>query len=907
MKNILFIVLTFCLSAYMNAQNVTVKGRVVDDRTKNPVPGLTITIQTSEYKSDELGKFEIQVSPGDYVLTIASEDWAPYSSPIKVSEIGLDLGDIKLIAKSSETSDASGVSEINLSDADNENDKSGQNISGLLHSSNDAFVSAASYNLSTMRFNVRGYDGENFLIFMNGLPMNDPENGRASYSEWGGLNNVTKNKESQHGLAPSQFSLGTFGGETNINVCAGQIRKQNNISYAFANRSYNHRIMYTYATGMQENGWAFVLSGSKRWAEKGYVPGTSYDAYSYFVGAEKKLSDKHSLGLTFLGSPYKRAMQAAATQEAFDLAGTNYYNSNWGYQDGEVRNARIRNVHQPSIILTDNLKFSEKSKLTTSLGYSFGKFGTTRLNWYNANDPRPDYYRYLPSYTDNDTNVIQSVVDEIAYQWKNNTAINQIDWNKLYDINYLSNAAGESTRYIIEDQRKDNKQISFHTILNHELNENINITGGLMAYSSNTHAFKTIADLLGGNYWLDIDQFAERDFPDDPTILENDLNNPGRQVKEGDIFGYDYNMHCTEEMLWGLSQFKYNKLEFYVGLQGSNTSFYREGNMKNGRYPANSFGNSEKLNFLNYLAKAGVTYKINGRNYFVLNVTSFSKAPLPENSFVAVRISNRVMPDLESEKNMGGELSYIHKGEKINARLTVYESSFENQTDLKSFYLDNGNGGTYVNMIVQNIDKIHQGVEFGADVKLTKEITATGAVNIGNYLFTSRQKATISYENGATPDTTETIYSKYFFVPGPQNAGSIGLKYNNSKYWFASINFNYFDKIYLDYSPERRTENQLSYFDLTGPEDPLIHRIIDQQKLKNGYTLDLSIGKSWKIGEYYLGLNFNFNNILNNTEMVTGGYEQLRIATSVSELNKFPAKYYYGYGRTYFLMLTFRF
>ena len=412
---------------------------------------------------------------------------------------------------------------------------------------------------------------------------------------------------------------------------------------------------------------------------------------------------------------------------------------------------------------------------------------------------------------------------------------------------------------------------------------------------------------MGAEYWLDVDKFAERDFPGDPSILENDLNNPSRQVKVGDIFGYDYNMHVMEEKLWGLSQFKYNKLEFFIGLQASNSSFWREGNMKNGRYPENSFGNSEKLNFFNFSSKIGATYKLNGRNYFTINGAYISKAPLPENSFVSVRIANRVLPNLENEKNLGGEINYIHKGQIINARLTLYDTYFQDQTDLKSFYLDNGTGGTYVNMILQNIDKVHQGIEFGTDIKINKSFTATGALNLGNYLYTSRPLATISYENGSQPDVTETIYCKYFFVPtGFQNAASVGLKYNNSKYWFASLNMNYYDKSYLDFHPERRTTSQMEELNL-GPNDPLIKQITKQEEIKGGYTLDFSLGKSWKIGNYYIGLNLNINNLLDNQDLITGGYEQLRIATSLDEIDKFRSKYYYAYGRTYFLMLNFRF
>jgi len=84
-----------------------------------------------------------------------------------------------------------------------------------------------------------------------------------------------------------------------------------------------------------------------------------------------------------------------------------------------------------------------------------------------------------------------------------------------------------------------------------------------------------------------------------------------------------------------------------------------------------------------------------------------------------------------------------------------------------------------------------------------------------------------------------------------------------------------------------------------GLGDPAIKQVTEQVRLDGGYTLDLSIGKSWKIKEYYI--------VLNNQDLITGGYEQLRFSYSIEDLDKFLPKYYYGYGRTFFLMLSFRF
>ena len=99
-----------------------------------------------------------------------------------------------------------------------------------------------------------------------------------------------------------------------------------------------------------------------------------------------------------MGAPTRNGRASSAIQEMRDLAGTNYYNPNWGFQNGEVRNASVATSHQPLFILTHEGKFSDKMNLLTSVAYSFGKRNQTGLDWMNAPDPRADYYRNLPSY-----------------------------------------------------------------------------------------------------------------------------------------------------------------------------------------------------------------------------------------------------------------------------------------------------------------------------------------------------------------------------------------------------------------------------------------------------------------------------------------------------------------------------
>lgn len=896
MKYYIIACILICCSFDIFSQSLILSGKVVEKQTGKPLPGITVTISTEKTETDKSGYFEFILAPGIYVLDISSAGWDSWSREINLENEKTDIGVIELTPKYTEPS--SGITEITLDDSDLENDYSNNHIIGPLKSDDDIFVKAASFSFGYARFIPRGYKSDNFLTYINGIPFNYVETGRASYSEWGGLNNVTRNRENGYGLSPIGAAIGSAGGITNIDIRPSEIRNQNSLSYAYSNRSYNQRITYTYSTGLLQNGWSYAISGSKRWAENGYVNGTWYDAYSYYAGIEKQISKNHSASLVAFGAPYQRALQSASVLSAYQLSGNNYYNPNWGMQEGKERNAKIRNVHQPYFIFTDNLIISEKTNLTTSIAYTNGKFGTTALNWYMANNPNPDYYKYLPDYQ---TDPVISVIT--ANAWMNDISRNQINWDNLYQVNYLSNLSGEPARYIVEERRKDNRHVSFHSYLNHNLNDNFDISCGILVTQSKTHYYKSLNDLLGADYWLDIDQFAERDFPSDQNILQNDLNNPGRKVYEGDIFGYNYDINTFNGNIWFIANYKSKKIDLYAGGQSSFTGFYRYGYMKNGRYPDDSYGKSNTTQSPGFVAKTGLTYKFNLRNYLTAAFLHLSRPAAPEISFVSARVSGRILPELKNETSSGAEFNYIHKGNLLSSRITYFHTYFTDQIEAISFYHDQYQ--TFVNMSLQGVDKFHQGVEAGLDIRVNRSLNAVIVANLGNYYYTSRPEATISYENGSKNDTNETIYSRYFYSPsGPQYAGMAGLNYRNAKFWFASISVNYFDKNYLTFNPERRTETAISNL---GPDDPLISAITAQEKLNSCYTVDFSFGKSWIIFKHFVGINLNINNLLNKQDYITGGYEQMRFDFLNKNTGKFPPKYYYGYGRTYFIMLNFRF
>lgn len=905
-KLFVFTIVAFLAGIMSIHAQTTAKGVVKDNETGNPLPGVTVQIQGSSIsvETDSKGEYHLpSLVAGNYLVTYILNGFLTVELQIEIKSEDQSIPDVLMKHNQVDEAQNQTLSEITISSDDLDMDSKGQSVSGLLQSSADPFESAVSYTFSPARYQIRGYDSDYNQVYMNGIPVNDPESGFSSWGAWGGLNDVTRNRESRYGLATSSFAFGGIGGVANINTRASQARVGTKISYASTNRTYTNRLMVTHSTGLMENGVAITLSGSRRWAEEGYVEGTFYDAYAYFISIEKKFNESHSVAFTTFNAPTKRGMQGAATEEANQLAGTNFYNPNWGYQNGEKRNSRVRNQQEPTFMLNHYWKIDEKTFLTNNIGYSFGSFGTTAINWYDAQDPRPDYYRKLPSYWITSG---QDVVDQITDAFKNDVNNRQVNWDDLYQTNYRNLDANNQRRskYIVENRLTDSKQLTLSSVLNKELSARLKLDAGAEFLIYRGRNYKAIDDLLGGDYFLDIDQFAERDFGD-PILMQNDLDNPNRQVKKGDTYGYDYVANVNTGDLWAVARYLTNKLDYYFGANYEMNQFWRTGNMRNGRFPNDSKGDSKKELFNTYGLKGGTTWKITGRHFLEANVAYLTRAPFFRNSYISPRTSNFTIPGLTNERIASADINYNLRSPFIKARLSAYYTKFMDQTELKTFYFESADLRTFVNYMMTNIDKVHKGLELGVEVKASATITLNAVAGLGSYQYKSRPNVTITQDNIGTVVGERVIYIKNFYVPStPQTAAMFAVKYASPKYWFFDASVSYFDDIYIDFAPERRTPEALSGLE---PNDPLRKKITDQTGLPSAYLVDASVGKSWRIKKYYINLNFQVTNILDNTDFKTGGYEQLRNVNTEESLAKYPPRNYYSFGRTYYLNLGFRF
>jgi len=883
------------------AQTGVVSGKAIDRQTGLPLTGVVISIDgnPSGTVTGEDGSFTVHVPEGEHLLYFDYYDYYQSIKQVKVvSDESLDAGAVFMIPRPEVRQDAA---TITLSDISDEGSIGAQGYQGILSSSADIFQSTAAYTFGPVRFRQRGYDQSYNAVVINGFHINDVETGNPLWSDWGGLNDVMRNAVVTSGPEATGYMFEPVGGLTRIITRASQYRPGVKAVYSLSNRTYRNRLMLTYSSGEIGKGWYITGSGSRRWGEKGYVTGTFYDGWSMFLSVEKIFNPAHSLNFTALDAIYSRGVAGGSVEEAYALTGSNYYNPYWGYQNGKVRNSRVRSSNKPLFTLAHTWNINDRASLKTTAGYWTGKSGYTALNWCDAPDPRPDYYKYLPSYYTDSTDR-----KRITALWSD-PSVSQINWYHFYftnnkNIAVIDNAdgiegntvQGNRSKYVLEERHDDLSQLQFNTIFSIKPVKNFKLTSGLMINLSRGYNYNKIKDLLGGDFWLDIDQFAERDYPDDPLIIQNDLNVINNLVREGDKYSHYYISHQNQGTLWGLGEWTLGKFTVYLQGELQATSLWREGKMRKGLFPDNSYGNSEKLEYITWGAKAGASWRITGRHFAGFNAAAMSNPPRFSSAFLSPRTRNEVTPGIGPETILTADASYILRAPSLDARLTGYYTRFYNQSEVTSFYHEELQ--TFVNYSMVKINKEHAGIELGIEWDLSQSISINGAAAIGQYLWTDNPDIVITRDNNNEVIRNDEIWVKYFRIDNtPQTALAFGLNYNSPSYWWAGLTGSYYDNNYLSFNPLKRAKDESGYY-------PNWSEMI---KVPSGFLIDAFVGKSWYIGKYYVVISANLSNLLNRTDFVTGGFEQYRFNPDRPEL--FAPRIYYYYGFNYFINLSVSF
>ena len=971
-KRIILAVSLLLVCASLAAQ-VTggVKGTVVSRADRSPVAGAELTLfNAAEFVAETVsgkdGTFLFEGLPdGIYSLVITCDEYMETQVHVTVNDGYVkNMFNLSLSPQISEEEvDMSNFSEFDLDDPGYSDNPT------LLFGQNDVFTKMAGFNFSSVRFKTRGYGSETQDVYLAGVRMNDAITDYSPFSLWSGLNEATRAKDATVGLESSRYGFGGYNGITNIPANASAMRVGLRGSVLTNSAMYRLRLMLSYGSGVLDNGWAYAINVSARLGGNDWIKGVYYKSFAYYGAVEKNWGDAHRLGLVFMASPGERGTQNSSTQEVYDLMGDNMYNSNWGWYKGEVRNSRIRKTHEPIAILKYDFTPSDKFQMSTTVLYRFGKNGYTALDWYDALDPRPDYYRNLPSYfydenPDYDrTDMRKSYWAREAWErdYANTTHLN---WDRLYAVNDLSrDASGKSrSKYIQEERHVDQQDLNFAWSTQWKPSAHYELDGGLDAKLNRTENYKKIADLLGGDYFVDLDNFAERDFASTRARVQNDLDyyfqhGEARVLHAGDKYGYDYLAHVHKYNAWLDNRFKFGPFSANLAGQIGNHTLWREGLVRKGLFAGlddngqeifdeygtklttydsfgeviSSKGNSKKANFLTWAVKGGAELVLGSRTRVYGNVGYFHDAPTFNQSFLSPRTRNSLIPELTTIKTFASDINAQYSYQGVNVRLTAYYTNIMDQSTMRSYY--NDLQGSFVNAAMSNIDEIHKGIELGFKVPTPLTNLALQAVlSYGSYYYSSNPYMTMTVDNSsevvvddevvpywmshpifvrdAAGNLTDEVdhYQKHYVPSTPQLAASLGLNYNKN-YWFIDADVDYFANTYLDMSPLSRTDLATAGGD--GIVTPVeVESMAAQERFDPAFLVNCSIGKSWFRKGHQIGFSLQVKNLLNNRGVKTGGYEQTRLIDDTKSGERyypFDSKYFYMSGINYMMNVYFRF
>lgn len=979
-KVLLFIAALLCSFALIAQNNDWggVKGTIVNRAGRTPVAGAEITLSQNgesivSAASDSEGKFLIENLPdGIYDMTIKAPGFLDANVNVTIEGYLKDLIFVGMVVEQVVADvDDSNYAEFDMDDSGFEDSPS------ILFGSNDPFTNIASFGFSNIRFKNRGYTSESQDVYLSGIRMNDAITGYSPFSLWSGLNEAMRSKETTVGNEVSDYGYGGYNGVTNIHAMPSSVRTGWRFSALTNSALYRLRLMATYASGELDNGWSYAFNVSARIGGNDWVKGVYYRNFAYYAGVEKKFGDVHRLSLVTFAAPGQRGAQNASTQEVYDMMGDNMYNSNWGYQNGKLRNARVRKTFEPVTILKYTATPSDDLEASATLLWRTGKNGYTAMDWYDAPDPRPDYYRNLPSYywmedDDYDRKNFEK------YSWSKDAWINNIpeythlNWDRLYNINRNNfDADGvRRSKYAIEERRVDQNDINLNASVKWLASKVFTFTGGVTYKWNRTEYYKKMDDLLGGEYYINIDQFAERDFASNPAMVQNDLdyyleNGSAQILHEGDKYGYDYYANVRNANVWANGSLDMGGFKANLALEAGYAKFWREGLVRKGLFPGlnpdgsdfivdgknlttyekvngelvpiTSKGKSAVSDFFTYSAKIGLQYHFAGGHRVYANAGYFNDAPTFAQSFISPRTRNSLVPNLQTVKTLSTDLNYQYSNNGYNLRVTGFYTSIMDQTDMMSFYDDSQN--SFTNFAMSGIDQRHMGIEMGFKVPLPLQgLSVEGALSWGEYVYTSTPRMTQTVDNSAevifdnqqvpywasSPiyKKTDGVYDtdsdgeyiiegwqKHYVPSTPQLAADLGLNYRTNSYWFFEIDAQYFANSYLDMNPLYRTDMAVA-----GPDKIItpveVEYMTAQEKFDPVFLLNMSIGKSWYIDrKYNFGFSLNLQNITNNRWVKTGGYEQTRLidSKSMERYYRFDSKYFYMQGFNYMLNLYFRF
>jgi iron complex outermembrane recepter protein len=778
MKKYLLFVITavITLTTVVNAfAQGTVRGKVVDATTKESLPGATVLVKgtTNAVPTSLDGSFLITIKePGTSTLLINFVGYVQKEIEISGLDGVKNLGTIRvepnisninevLITTNSYAIDRQTPVAMSSITSEVIVEKAGQqDFPELLKSTPGVYATKGTGGgYGDSRINLRGFQSANIAVMINGIPVNDMENGRVYWSNWAGLNDVTKSMQVQRGLGASKVAVPSIGGTINIITKTTDATKGGFIAQGIGNNGFS-KTAFSLSTGLTENGWAVSFAGSKSEGE-GWFEGLSFEAYSYFFNVSKRINNNHTLSFTGFGAPQEHGsrFERENIQYYRDAPQGRRFTPNWGIQNGESRTISGNYYHKPQVSLNHYWNINETSFLSTAVYGSMGIGGN--------------------AYPNNSTLFLGT---------RTGGKYSPVDIDAIVDMNVAAQD-GRAVAYL-QSNRNEHKWVGALSTYQKSLSDKFDLLAGLdLRYYKGIH-YNSVRDLLGAKYVLD---------------ANGNVNNPNNRARNGDKIGF-YNDGIVKWQGGFLQgEYKTGPLAAFVSLAASNTSYQR---IDYFRYKNDDpLRESAKVNFFGYQAKGGANYNLNDNHNVFANVGYFEKAPF----FNAVFLNNQNLPNVnaENEKILSYELGYGYRASNLSANVNLYRTTWKDRSFTRRVLGQNPNEPLFANLL--GVDALHQGIEVDFKYQPIRAITFTGMVSVGDWTWLNDLDA-VEVVDPNTQQVVQTISAIKMaglkVGDAPQTTAAIGLDVNVIEGLKLGVDYNYYARYYSEFNPINLPNNR---------------------------------------------------------------------------------------------------
>lgn len=807
-KNLLFVMLFFATATILGQTKIT--GTVVDN-TNTPLPGASILEKGTRNgtQTDFDGKFTLQTKSNSGTLVISyvgfTKKEVAFSSitsnvSIKLQEDANALDEIVVVSNSFAIDRKTPVAVSTVRAEEIELKLGTQEFPEILKSTPGVYATKQGGGYGDGEIRLRGFNSENVAVMINGVPVNDMENGRVFWSNWAGLGDVTSATQVQRGLGASKVAVPSIGGTINILTKSSDAVEGGNFGYSLGNDGYQ-KYGLTYSTGLLENGVAVSVSAAQTVGD-GYVDGTQFTGFNYFINVAKEFNDIHTLSFTAFGAKQQHGQRQNRHRIATfrNSERGRKYNSDWGFRNGQLTNSEDNFYHKPQISLNHYWNLSDKTFISTAAYVSFGSGGGGGFSGVN-----------------------KFGFDDANYRLGNFGTIN---FDKIVDENIALGTSGSET--ILRASRNDHNWYGVLSTLKTDLNDELTFLTGIDYRGYKGIHFTELTDLLGGQYFAD----------------DSNVNNPTNSAQVGDKILFDND--GLVDWLGGFAQVEYakNDLSAFVSLNLSNTSYQRVDRFN--YLDSDPLQTSEKFSFVGFGSKGGANYNLDENHGVFANIGYFERAPFFRAVFVNFNSNTDTNADAPNQKITSYELGYTYRSSKLTGNVNVYRTNWNDRTETIGFQQPNGTRAT---ANVLGVNAIHQGLEVDFVYRPIDKLNITGMASLGDWRWANNvEDVQIFDEENNLVDTVDLFIEDVHVGDAAQTTFALGVNYDLTEQTLVTLDFNHFADLYADYDPSDR-----------GTPGP------DAWKVPAYSTFDTAIRHKFKFGNFDTSIIARVNNILDTT------------------------------------------